>query len=205
MIEKTAGDGVGVTAPTRSVTGASEVDSTNRSLKRRRAIDRLENLLGDDGGEASGGAIGVDNRLDPREAGAERAGGDQKRRRAVERPREIRDEAGPRQRSSGRVVNGNARVSLVLSQRGVERVEEPRGGGGVARGRANQVALAGGAGGNGAEVVGARIEALLSLRFDARDRLRIGGAEPQALERPAAGGDGQRGDESREDDPAERR
>ena len=173
----------------------------------RRAIDRLENLLGNDGGETSGGAIGVDDRLESSEAGTKRAGGHQKRRRAVEWPREIRDESGPRQRSTGRVVDGYARVSRVFSQRGVERVEETRGGGGVAWGRANQVALAGGSvacrpptavapmyEGAGAPVA----DKDLPLREDIRLLGRM-------LERPAAGGDGQRGDESREDDPAERR
>ena len=96
-------------------------------------------------------------------------------------------------------------MSLVFNQGGVEGVEEPGGRGGVARRCADQVALARGAGGNGAEVVRAGIEPLLNLRFDARAGFRVGGAEPHALERPAEGGDGQPGGESREDDPAERR
>ena len=140
----------------------------------------------------------------PHEAGPQRTDRQDERGRLVERRRRLRDATGPRERRAGRVVDGNPRAPLVFGERGVQRVEQLGGGGGVACRRANEVALAGDAGGDRREVVRARIEPLLDFRLDAGDRLGVGRAEPDTLERPAAEGDGQCRDEARADDPAER-
>ena len=100
----------------------------------------------------------------------------------------LRDATGPRERGAGRVVDGDPRAPLVFGQRGVQRVKQLGGGGGVARRRTNEIGLAGGAAGNRREIVRARIESLLDFRLtraiasasDAPNRTRSSARPPAA-------------------------
>ena len=78
---------------------------------------------------------------------------------------------------------------FVVGQRGVGGVEQAALGGGVARGGANGVAFGGDARRDDAERVGAAVEALAQLGLDARDGVRVRGAEPRPFERPAGRAD----------------
>ena len=185
---------LGDAPPTRSVTGASDVDRTKRSAQRRRP-DQSARASARRRWSPGGRRAAADNRLDSNQARTERArwsatsdAGSASGLRAVG------DAAGPRDRRAGRVVDGDAGAA-----------PDPR----ATRHRARRTAAAAAAVSRGAARIRSRSagrargdrrrdlsalasNALLRLGLDPGDRVVVGRAEPDALEAQAAGRDGQR-------------
>ena len=206
VIEKTAGDPVGVAAPARRVTGAREVESTNRSPR--------------DGERPMGSRICSATIVARRIAGRRSVStiGSMRVRRGPSAPAVTTSAAGPSSgpgRSATRPAHAtgvpaasytlmpvcpwsrataasrasNRRAAAVAS-RGAARISSP-----WLAARAVRVT----------ELVRARVEPLLGLRFDAGNRFAVRRAEAHALERPAGGSHRERGNEARANDSAERR